>query len=48
VEERQGLMIACPEEIAYQMGYIDHPQILLLANRLKNNSYEVYLLNLVE
>jgi glucose-1-phosphate thymidylyltransferase len=48
VQERQGLMIACPEEIAYQMGYIDHPQILLLANRLKNNSYEVYLLNLVE
>jgi len=48
VEERQGLMIACPEEIAYQMGYIDREQVHILAVKMKNNSYGAYLLNLVE
>jgi glucose-1-phosphate thymidylyltransferase len=48
VEERQGLMIACPEEIAYQMGFIDREQVHLLAVKMKNNSYGTYLLNLVE
>jgi len=48
VEDRQGLMIACPEEIAYQMGYIDRAQVHALAVRMKNNSYGAYLLNLVE
>ena len=48
VEERQGLMIACPEEIAYQMGFIDREQMRLLATRMKNNSYGMYLLSLVE
>jgi len=48
VEDRQGLMIACPEEIAYQMGYIDRAQVRLLANRMKNNNYGAYLLSLVE
>ena len=48
VEERQGLMIACPEEIAYQLGYIDRAQVLSLAVRLKNNSYGAYLLNLLD
>ena len=48
VEDRQGLMIACPEEIAYEMGFIDRTQVQLLAARMKNNSYGAYLLNLVE
>ena len=48
VEERQGLMIACPEEIAYQMGFIDRERMRLLATRMKNNSYGAYLLSLVE
>jgi glucose-1-phosphate thymidylyltransferase len=48
VEERQGLMIACPEEVAFQMGFIDREQMHLLAVRMKNNSYGAYLLNLVE
>jgi glucose-1-phosphate thymidylyltransferase len=48
VEERQGLMIACPEEIAYQMGFIDRNQLQILASQMKNNSYGDYLLNFVE
>jgi len=48
VEERQGLMIACPEEIAYQMGFIDREQVHILAVKMKNNSYGTYLLSLVE
>ena len=48
VEERQGLMIACPEEIAYQKEYIDREQLRLLAAKMKNNSYGAYLLSLVE
>ncbi len=48
VEERQGLMIACPEEIAYQMGFIDSAQVKRLAAAMKNNGYGEYLLNLVE
>jgi len=46
VEERQGLMISCPEEIAYRMGFIDKRQLIKLANELKNNPYGDYLLNL--
>jgi len=46
VEERQGLMISCPEEIAYRMGFIDKRQLIELANELKNNPYSDYLLNL--
>jgi glucose-1-phosphate thymidylyltransferase len=48
VEERQGLMIACPEEIAYQMGFINHDQLHSLVAKMKNNSYGTYLLNLAE
>ncbi len=48
VEERQGLMIACPEEIAYEMGFIDRKQVKSLAAKMKNNSYGTYLLRLVE
>ncbi len=46
VEERQGLMISCPEEIAYRMGFIDAAQVQLLAN-LMANQYGEYLLRLI-
>ena len=48
VEERQGMMIASPEEIAYQLGLIDRQQLYTLALKMKNNSYGAYLLNLLE
>jgi len=47
VEDRQGMMISCPEEIAYRMGYIDKVQLRKLAENLKNNSYGHYLDRLV-
>jgi glucose-1-phosphate thymidylyltransferase len=46
IEERQGLKVACPEEIAYRMGYIDAEQVVRLAEPLKNNNYGQYLLEL--
>jgi glucose-1-phosphate thymidylyltransferase len=46
IEERQGLMIACLEEIAYRMGYIDSEQLLRLAHQLKGTAYGEYLLQL--
>ena len=48
VEERQGLMIACPEEIAYRMGYIDRGQLLQLAKKLNHNQYGKYLFEVSE
>ncbi len=48
VEDRQGLMISCPEEIAYRMGYIDEAQLGLLADKLANNQYGKYLLGLLK
>ncbi|MBI3949438.1 MAG: glucose-1-phosphate thymidylyltransferase RfbA [Acidobacteria bacterium] len=47
IEERQGLKIACPEEIAYRMGHIDADQLLRLADPLKKSSYGQYLLRLL-
>jgi glucose-1-phosphate thymidylyltransferase len=44
IERRQGLKIACPEEIAYRMGYIDAAQLERLANPMRKNSYGQYLL----
>ncbi len=48
MEERQGLMIACPEEIAYHMGYISAKQVLKLAKPLQKNGYGKYLVNMVK
>ncbi|MEZ0396484.1 MAG: glucose-1-phosphate thymidylyltransferase RfbA [Anaerolineales bacterium] len=48
VEERQGLMIGCPEEVAYRMGFIDRHQLADLARDLRYNSYGEYLLRLLE
>jgi len=44
IERRQGLKIACPEEIAYRCGYIDAAQLERLAEPMKKNSYGQYLL----
>jgi glucose-1-phosphate thymidylyltransferase len=47
IEKRQGLKVACPEEIAYRMNYIDAAQLKSLAEPLKKNSYGQYLLELL-
>jgi glucose-1-phosphate thymidylyltransferase len=47
IEERQGLMLACVEEIAWRMGYIDAAQVERIATPMRKNSYGQYLLGLV-
>ena len=47
IERRQGLMIACPEEIAYRYGYITAEQLEKIGNSMKNNGYGAYLLQLL-
>ena len=47
IERRQGLKIACPEEIAYRMGYIDAGQLERLAAPMRKNSYGEYLLEIL-
>ena len=47
VEERQGLKIACPEEVAYRMGYISADELLALAAPLEKSGYGFYLKNLL-
>lgn len=47
VEQRQGLKISCPEEIAYRMGFIDAEQLARLAEPLARNGYGRYLLELL-
>lgn len=48
IQERQGLKICCPEEIAYQLGYIDQEQLIRLAEPLLKNEYGQYLLHITE
>ena len=48
IERRQGLKVACPEEIAYRKGYIDAAQLRQLAEPLKKNQYGQYLLQILE
>jgi glucose-1-phosphate thymidylyltransferase len=48
IERRQGLKVACPEEIAYRKGYIDAGQLAKLAEPLKKNGYGQYLLQILE
>ena len=48
IEKRQGLKVACLEEIAFRMKYIDKSQLMQLAEPLKKNGYGQYLLNLVK
>ncbi len=47
IEKRQGLMVACPEEIAYRSGYITAQQVEQRASIMKNSSYGSYLLQLL-
>lgn len=47
IEARQGLKVACPEEIAYRLGYIDAAQLEKLADPLRKNGYGQYLLNVL-
>ena len=48
IEKRQGLKVACVEEVAYLMGYIDARQLERLAEPLKRNGYGRYLLQLLK
>jgi glucose-1-phosphate thymidylyltransferase len=47
LEKRQGVKIACPEEIAYQMGFIDQEQLERLATQLGKSAYGDYLRNII-
>lgn len=48
IEERQGFMIACPEEIAYRQGFIRRPALLELAARCTSGPYRDYLLRVAD
>jgi glucose-1-phosphate thymidylyltransferase len=48
LQERQGLSVACLEEIAFKMDYIDAKQVAMLAETMKNNGYGRYLLDMLE
>ena len=48
IEQRQGFQIACPEEMAYRLGYIDAEQVLRLAEPLRKTEYGQYLVQVVQ
>ncbi|MDU4289620.1 glucose-1-phosphate thymidylyltransferase RfbA [Mixta calida] len=48
IEERQGLKVSCPEEIAYRKGFIDASQVKQLAAPLSKNAYGKYLLKMIQ
>lgn len=48
VQERQGIMISCPEEIAYRKGFISRELLIEIARSYKNNGYGEYLMQLTE
>ena len=48
IQRRQGFKIACPEEIAFKLGYIDVEQVQSIANGLKQNEYGKYLMKMLD
>lgn len=48
IEERQGLKVACPEEIAFRKGFISAEDVTILAEPMKKNSYGQYLLKIIK
>jgi glucose-1-phosphate thymidylyltransferase len=48
IEERQGLMVACLEEIAYRMGYISAGDLARLARAMESSAYGQYLASMLE
>jgi glucose-1-phosphate thymidylyltransferase len=48
IEHRQGLKVACPEEIAFRLGYIDAGALRTLAEKIKKSTYGQYLLRVLE
>jgi glucose-1-phosphate thymidylyltransferase len=47
LQKRQGLMVACPEEIAYRQGWIDTEAVQRVASQLSKNSYGQYLMKIL-